>query len=290
MQILRTCGVVAAVVLLATACGEGKSAIDAPKPVQNVSFPAGSTMDKITKAGKLRMGVKFDHPGLSQKNLKGEFEGFEADMVRYIAAKLGLEESKIELTEASGANREQFLQQSKVDMVVATLSITEKRAQVISFAGPYLAVRQDLLVKKGNPQGLRSPQDPVGKRVCSTLGGAVSQVTRATYPQVNLVEFDVSSKCIEAVKSGAVDALATQDLIGVSYAAQDPANLQMLGAPYGEEKWGIGIAKGDKQFCEFLNQTLADFAKDQSFKKAWDNSFGKFGAAEQSLPKPVTCS
>ena len=283
--------VIAAALLLATAaCGSGATGSDAPEPAKNVSFPAGSTMDTIAKSGKLRVGVKFDHPLLSQRNLKGKLEGFEADMVRYIAAKLGLDESKIELVEASGSNREQFLQQDKVDMVVATLSITDKRQQVISFAGPYLNVKQDLVVKKGNPSGIRNPQDPPGRKVCSTLGGAVSDVTRTTYPQTNLVEFDVSSKCIDALKTGAVDALATQDLIGYSYVAKEPSNLQMLGSPYGDEKWGIGIKKGNTQFCEFLNQTLANFAKDGSLHNAWEHSFAKYGAAEPALPQPVQCS
>ncbi|MFI2349519.1 glutamate ABC transporter substrate-binding protein [Streptomyces sp. NPDC019443] len=281
----------AAVALFASACNGAKpTASGAPAPVAQPSFAAGTTMANVAKAGKLRVGVKFDHPLLSQKTLKGDLEGFEADMIRYTAAKLGLKPSQIQFIETSGTNREQFLRQNKVDMVVATMSITDKRKQVISFAGPYLSVRQDLVVKKGNPDGLKSPQDPIGKKICSTLGGAVSQNTRATYPKAKLVEFDVSSKCVEALKDGSVDALATQDLIGASYVSQDPDKLVLLGKAYGSEQWGVGISKGNTAFCEFLNKTLAEFSKDGSYKKAWDAGVGKFAATEQSLPAPAPCS
>ncbi|MDT9697951.1 glutamate ABC transporter substrate-binding protein [Streptomyces sp. P17] len=281
-----------ALALVATACGGGSTASSksAPQPVSAPSFAPGTTMADIVKAGKLRVGVKFDHPLLSQKNLKGDLEGFEADTIRYIAAQLGLKSDQIEFVETSGTNREQFIEQHKVDMVVATMSITDERKRVIGFAGPYLSVRQDLLVKKGNPEGLKDPQTPAGKKICSTLGGAVSQVTREQYPKAKLVEFDVSSKCVEALKNNSVDALATQDLIGASYVAQDPDSFQMLNKPYGAEKWGVGIRKGDKAFCEFIDGALDKFAKDGSFKKAWDNSLGKFVGTEQKLPEPEPCS
>ena len=292
---LTAAAAAAAITLLASVCDTstspaGTAAGDAPTPVATASFAAGTTMAKITKAGKLRVGVKFDHPQLSQKNLKGELQGFEADMIRYIAAQLGLKPNQIEFIETSSDNREQFLQQNKVDMVVATMSITPERQKVVSFAGPYLSVRQDLVVKKGNPQHLKSPQNPSGTKICSTLGGAVSQVTRETYPKAKLVEFDASSKCIEALKNGSVDALATQNQIGASYVSQDPGSLQLLGAPYGQENWGVGIRKGDTAFCQFIDKALAKFSQDGSYKKAWDASLGRYVTTRQKLPQPIACS
>ncbi|MFI1395873.1 glutamate ABC transporter substrate-binding protein [Streptomyces sp. NPDC020681] len=289
---LKASSAVAAIALLAAACGGSNASDpdDAPAPAKKVSFADGTTMAAIAKVHKLRVGVKFDHPQLSQKNLKGELEGFEADMIRYIGAKLGLKPTQIEFVEASGTNREEFLKQDKVDMVVATFSITDQRKQVVSFAGPYLSIKQDLVVTKGNPEGIQSPQAPAGKKICSTLGGTVSKVTRQTYPKAKLVEFDVSSKCIEALKNGSVDALATQDLIGASYVSENPDALELLGASYGAETWGIGIKKGNVAFCEFINGALTDFSKDGSYKKAWDATLGRFAKVEQNLPPAAPCA
>ncbi|MDR7159107.1 glutamate ABC transporter substrate-binding protein [Arthrobacter sp. BE255] len=281
----------AAIALLATGCGatEAGPGASAAPVAQNVSFPAGTTMDQAVKDGKLRVGGRFDHPGLSQKNLSGTQEGFEVAMVNYIAGKLGLKPEQVEWTETNSANREQFLQQDKVDIVVSTLSINDKRKQVIDFAGPYAEVPYDLLIAKGNPKGIKDPVTPAGTTVCSTAGGAVSAFIRKQYPDVKLVEFDVSSKCIEALKNGQVDALSTQGPIGAGYVAEDEENLEMLGADLGDpEYWGIGIKKSNTQFCEFLNKSLTEFSSDGSYKNAWTTYLG--ASKEQKLPALASCS
>ena len=258
-------------------------------PAQAPQLVSGSTPAAIAERGVLKVGVKFDHPGLSMKNLQGTPEGFEVDMVEYIAAKMGLSKDSIEWTEVTSANREQLLNQGKVDMVVATLTITEKRKQIIDFAGPYLDITQDLIVPKGNPQGIKSPVEPAGLQVCSTLGGAVSQATRKAYPDVKLIEFDNSAKCIDAIKTGAVDAYATQSAIGAGYVSKDEEYLEVLGNPYGPEKWGIGLKKDDRTMCSFVNEQLTTFESDGSYAEAWDKSIGQYSKDPAGLPELVTC-
>lgn len=258
-------------------------------PAQSPQLVPGSTPDTIAKRGILRVGVKFDHPGLSMKNLQGTPEGFEVDMVEYVAAKMGLSKDAIEWTEVTSANREQLVNQGKVDMIVATLTMTEKRMKIIDFAGPYLDITQDLIVPIGNPQGIKSPSDPAGISVCSTLGGAVSQATRKAYPDVKLIEFDNSAKCIDAIKTGAVDAFATQSAIGAGYVSKDKEYLEMLGNPYGPEKWGIGLKKGDPTLCSFINEQLASFESDGSYSEAWDKSIGQYSKEPAALPELVKC-
>jgi glutamate transport system substrate-binding protein len=260
-----------------------------PQAAQSPRLVPGSTPEAIAQRGVLRVGAKFDHPGLSMKNLQGTPEGFEVDMVEYVAAKMGLSKDAIEWTEVTSANREQLLNQGKVDMVVATLTITEKRLKIIDFAGPYLAITQDLIVPKGNPQGIKSPSEPAGIQVCSTLGGAVSQATRKAYPDVKLIEFDNSAKCIDAIKTGAVDAFATQSAIGAGYVSKDEEYLEVLGNPYGPEKWGIGLKKGDSTMCSFVNEQLTSFESDGSYTEAWDKSIGQYSKEPSVLPQLVKC-
>jgi glutamate transport system substrate-binding protein len=131
--------------------------------------------------------------------------------------------------------------------------------------------------------------DPVGLKVCSTLGGAVSQATRKAYPDVTLVEFDNSAKCIDAIKTGAVDAFATQGPIGAGYVSKDEEYLEMLGNPYGPEKWGIGLKKGDTSLCTFINQQLITFEADGSYQEAWQDSVGRYSKEPAELPELVSC-
>lgn len=261
-----------------------------PVVAQSPEFAAGTTMAKIAADGVLRVGTRFDHPGLSARNLRGQQEGYEIDLVRYIAAKLGIPADRIVWTEANSASREQLLQQDKVDVVVATLSINDKRRKVISFGGPYLAITNDLVAVKGNPKGITDPQTPKGVRVCSTLGGAVSASVRKNFPETNLIEFDVSSKCIDALKNGSVDALATQGPIGAGYVSKDQKDLELLNKPFAEEVWGVGIRMGDVAFCEFINSAITDFYADGSAQEAWADSLGRYTAQQAALPPLQPCT
>ena len=261
-----------------------------PAVAQSVEFPAGTTMDKIARDGVLRVGTRFDHPGLSARNLRGEQEGYEIDLVRYLAGKLGIPADRIEWTEANSASREQLLQQDKVDIVVATMSITDKRRQVISFGGPYLQISNDLVTAKGNPKNITDPQTPHGVRVCSTLGGAVSASVRKNFPETNLIEFDVSSKCIDALKNGSVDALSTQGPIGAGYVSKDQKDLELIDKPFAKEVWGVGIRKGDIPFCEFINTAITDFYADGSAAEAWADSLGRYTAQQAAMPALQPCT
>lgn len=256
----------------------------------NPTFPAGSTMQKIHDQGVLRLGTRYDHPGLSAANLQGTLEGFEVDLAEYIAGKLGLRADQLDYVEASSANREQFLMQNKVDMVMATYSITDSRRKLISFAGPYADIQLDLVTLKGNPAGIIDPQTPRNVRICSTAGGQVSASIREHYPNTNLIEFDVSSKCIDALKNGTVDALATHGPVGAGHVSHDADSLEMLGAPFEEDNWAIGISKGDTQFCEWLDQVLQEASDDGSYAQAWDVSLGQYSKQPMKLPAPQKCS
>src|SRR5688572_4818434 len=108
MRHLTSAVLVAALAFSASACGDddnGGGSGDKPK------FAAGSTMEKIQKAGKLRVGTKFDQPLFGLKNpATGKVEGFDVEIAKIIAKELGLDpESDVEFTESVSKNREPFI-------------------------------------------------------------------------------------------------------------------------------------------------------------------------------------
>ena len=161
MRSLRSFSAVpaAALVLSLAGCGSSNDDKNVTTPVAKPSFAAGTRMADIAAAGKITIGTKFDQPLFGLKGLSGKPEGFDVEIAKLIAAKLGIAEDKITFVESVSANREPFLQQKKVDMVVATYTINDKRDKVVDFAGPYFVAGQDILVAKGNPKGItgRSP-------------------------------------------------------------------------------------------------------------------------------------
>lgn len=253
-------------------------------------FPAGSTMEKLAKAGKVRIGVKFDQPLFGLRNLRGQPEGFDVEIGKIIAKKLGIDEKNIEWVETVSANREAFLQQNKADMVIATYAITPKRREVVTFAGPYIITGQDLMVKKGNPENIKGPDDLKGKKVC-VLNGSENRLNIVNnYPDITPVGFDAFSKCAEAVKNDSLPAATLSGAVILGYVAKEPDQFEMVGNRFSNEPWGIGVKKGDIAFCEFVRDALKAADADGRYKTAYDKTVGEHLKDEPKLPELDPCT
>lgn len=282
----------AALSLTVAGCGGGGGTTGAAPTAKAADFPAGSVMRTLADRGSLKVGTKFDQPLFGLKGLSGKPEGFDVEVAKLIAAKLGIGADKIEWVETVSANREPFLQNKQVDMVVATYTITAKRDQVIDFAGPYFNAGQDILVKKGNPDKITGPDSLAGKKVCTVAGSTPASTMQTKYPQASLVLFDTYSKCRDALKSGTdgVVALTTDNVILSGYVAQAPNDFELVGKPFTEEPYGIGIPEGQEPFCDFINTTLKQAADDGSLQKAFDSTAGKVLKQKLTLPPPYGCT
>jgi glutamate transport system substrate-binding protein len=287
MRIPRATGLAAtalALMLLAAACGGDDGG--GGQTGGGGSFAEGTTMARLEQAGKVRVGTKFDQPLFGQKNLDGNLEGFDVEIAKIIAGELGIQPSGIEWVESVSANREPFIQQDKVDFVVATYTINDKRKQVVDFAGPYYVAGQDIMVKKGNPLGITGPDDLAGKKVCSVTGSTPAENIRTNYPEAKLTEFDVYSKCAEALKNGQVEAVTTDNVILLGLISQDQESFELVGKKFTEEPYGIGVKKGDTAFRNFINDVLEGAVQDGRWQQAWAATAGKV-ATGQATPPPV---
>ena len=157
---IATAAAAAALVLTATACGEqaelGGSGAPAPSVAEDATFEAGTTMAKLNEAGALRVGTKFDQPLFGLKGLDGNPVGFDVEIAKIIAAKLGIPADKITYTETPSKIREDVIANGQVDMVAATYTINDARKERISFAGPYYVAGQDIMVGQGQHHHHRS--------------------------------------------------------------------------------------------------------------------------------------
>ena len=155
----------------------------------------------------LKVGTKYDQP-LFGVNTPDGVEGFDADIARYIGDELGRE---VEFQEAVSANRETFLQNGTVDMVVATYTINDERDELIDFAGPYYIAGQDIMVMKGNPKKIKGIEDldSADIKTCTVEGSTSLENLNEMAPDANVSTFDTYSKCADAMGQGRVDAVTT---------------------------------------------------------------------------------
>ncbi|SDF29974.1 glutamate ABC transporter substrate-binding protein [Pseudonocardia oroxyli] len=287
----------AAVVVAATACGGGGSsqlgggATSAPPVAEGASFPEGTTMAKLAQAGTLRLGTKFDQPLFGLKGLDGNPQGFDVEIAKIVAAKLGIPADKITYTETPSAVREEVIEQDRVDMVVATYTINDKRKERISFAGPYYVAGQDLMVAADNsaitgPDTLRA----ANAKVCSVTGSTPSEKIKEYVDPANIVLFDVYSKCADALRTGQVQAVTTDNVILTGLVENSNGAFKLVNNKFTEEPYGIGIKKGDVAFCQFIDQTLKEAEADGTYAAAWNNTLSKVSPDVPPLPAAGACT
>jgi glutamate transport system substrate-binding protein len=280
---IRLAGAVLALTLAAAACGGGDDE-GGGQVNQGASFPEGTTMARLQQAGSVRVGTKFDQPLFGLKNLEGKPEGFDVEIAKLIAGEMGIAPDKLQWVETVSANREPFIQQDKVDYVVATYTINDERKKVVDFGGPYYEAGQDIMVAKGNPEGIAGPDDLAGKQVCSVTGSTPAENIRSNYPEAKLTEFDVYSKCAEALKNGQVQAVTTDNVILLGLISKDEEAFELVGKPFTKEPYGVGLKKGDTEFRSFVNDTLEKLQQDGRWQTAWDATAGKVATDKPTPP------
>ncbi|MGW5380057.1 glutamate ABC transporter substrate-binding protein [Nocardia sp. NPDC003999] len=249
-----------AVALVAAACGGG-------------SDPA-TTADHV-RDGKLTIGIKFDQPGLGFREADGSYQGYDVEIAKYVASKLGVRPDGITFKETPSARRETMIMNGEVDFIVATYSITDTRKEKVDFAGPYFVAGQALLVKKETTDitGVESLNG--NKKLCSVKGSTPAQYVKDHYAKdVQLVELDTYSQCIEALRRGSVDVVTTDDIILAGFAGQTSGELKLVGNTFTTEKYGIGLKKGDQETRNKINDALEQMVADGSWQKAFEETIG----------------
>ena len=189
-------------------------------------------------------------------------------------ASLGYGAAQLAFVAIASAHREQAIVNGDIDFYVGTYTITDARKEQINFAGPYFVTGQGLLVAADSD--ITSVDDLTSDTtVCSATGSTPIQNIKDNYPDVPTKEYDTYSKCVEDLKNGQVDAVTTDEAILIGYAAQDPDNLQVVGEPFSEERYGIGLAKDDTVLAEYFNEQLTEGG--DVWQQIFDDNLGASG-------------
>jgi glutamate transport system substrate-binding protein len=255
--------------------------------VAGAKLPA--TAEKIKAAGKIRIGVKYDVPFMGlQNSVTNDVNGFDTEIGKLVAKAIfgSADKGKIEWVEAISRNREPFIQEGKVDIVISTYTINDARKKLVDFAGPYVSAKQDILIYKVDADTIKSVADLNGKKVCSVQGSTSLNNLKKEAPRADVVAFNTYSECVEALKDGRVQAVTTDDLILISFAKKFPA-FQLVGKPFTDEPYGIGLKKCDTEMRNWINDLLEKSVANGDYKKAWDaeNSLGDAGLPLTVTPK-----
>lgn len=248
----------------------------------------GSASSDATSEHTINIGIKFDQPGLGYKN-GNDYSGFDVSVAKYVAKELGYSSDEIVWKEAPSKQRETLLENGDVDLVFATYSITDDRKKVVEFGGPYFVAGQDLLIRSTD-KSITGPDSLDGKKLCSVTGSTSAQIIKDHYAdKVQLMEQSGFAECTTALISGTVDAVTTDDIILAGLAAaKGDGQLKVVGKPFSQERYGVGIPKGQTETVKKVNAALKKMVDDGSWKKALDETTKGTGYTPNASYNPPT--
>ncbi|MFD9223375.1 glutamate ABC transporter substrate-binding protein [Streptomyces sp. NPDC060064] len=291
----RALAVLALVLAVAAtaACGkEGSPPVKGPQtdrlPRYTVAtgfqLPDSPTWNKARKRGHLVVGAKEDQPYLGEKDpASGRYTGFDIEIAKMVSASLGFDPNTVQFMTIASANRETALQNGQIDYYVGTYTINDNRKKLVGFAGPYYLAGQSLLVR-ADEHDIKGPQDLAGKRVCSAAGSTPYQRIAADYPKADLVAYDTYSICVDNLLTYQVEAVTTDDAILTGYAAKVPEELKVVGKPFSEEPYGIGVPRSDNALRFAIDDALEANEKNGNWKKAYEATLGLSGVPAPQPP------
>jgi glutamate transport system substrate-binding protein len=235
----------------------------------------------------VKVGIKFDQPGLGLKE-GSNYTGFDVDVANFVAKELGVTP---QFVEAVSSQRESLIASGQVKYIVGTYSITDTRKEKVGFAGPYFIAGQDLLVR-ADDTSITGPDSLKDKKLCSVKGSTSAVNVQKAVPGVNLQEYNTYTLCVDALKAGNVDALTTDDTILAGYAAQEAnkGKLKVVGNKFSTENYGVGLKKGDTEFCNKVTDALKKFIDSGEWEKSVEKYLGpaNYKPGEGNPPTP-TC-
>jgi glutamate transport system substrate-binding protein len=253
------------------------------------AISASSWAQAVQKQGYLRRGGTDTGPLFSLKDpATGRVTGFDAGLsqmlAHYITGKTDVPTLE-KLTITTVDTRETLLQNGTVDAVFATYTITPARAQKVDFAGPYYESGDAIMVKKDNST-ITSVDDLHGKKVATESNSTAALALKQKVPDAQVTLFQTDEECQAAVQQGRVDAYVLDQGILVSDASTNK-QVKVVGQPFTEEPYGIGLPKDQGGAKQFVNDFLKKIYSDGSWAKLWKATIGTIVSGNPPTPPTI---
>ncbi len=223
-----------------------------------ISAPASADLAAAKKRGTLVVGVKADYKPYGFRDPSGAIIGIEPELAKDVADKLGL---KLELVPVVSSNRMQFLQQGKIDLMIATMTDREDRRKVVSIVDPnYYSSGTNVLSHK--KAGFKQWADLKGKPVCGIQGAFYNKKTQTEFG-AKIVAFKGTAEVLTALKQGSCLAFVYDDSFIVSKLgeAEWSGGYEMPLPTIDDAPWGLAVSLGDDEFHAIMSGMIKDWHK-----------------------------
>ena len=214
------------------------------------------------------VGVFTDKPPFGYVDEKGNYVGFDTDLGRRFAKDLLGDENKVEFVAVEPASRIPFLQSDKVDLILANMTVTPERRQVVDFTNPNLKVAVQVLVPEGSDA--KKLDDLAGKRLIVTTGTTADIWLTRNHPDWKVLKFEKNTESLQALAQGRGDAYAQDNLVLFSWAKENPGYRVLPEKLGSEDPIAPAVKKGNIELRDWVNDRLAKLGEEKYLLKLYD--------------------
>lgn len=214
-----------------------------------ISGPAtAQTVESIKSNGTVKIGMLVDFPPFGIVNESNQPDGYDADVAKLLAKELGVE---AEIVPVTGPNRIPYLQSSQVDLLVASLGITEERAKSVDFSEPYAGISVGVFGAEG--VDVSKPEDLSGKTIAVARASTQDTAVTKVAPQdATIQRFDDDASAVQALLSGQVDLIGVSNVVAAQIEKAAPGRFNQK-IELSQQVQGIAVRKGSTELLEAVN-------------------------------------
>ncbi len=233
------------------------------------SIAAAQTVESIKSAGTVKVGMLVDFPPFGIMNTSNEPDGYDADVAKLLGKEWGV---KVQIVPVTGPNRIPYLQSNQVDLLVASLGITEERAKSVDFSQPYAGISIGVFGATGTK--VAKPEDLAGKTVgVARASTQDTAVTKVAPKDAKIQRFDDDASAVQALLSGQVELIGVSNVVAAQIEKAAPGRFDQK-LQLSQQVQGIVVRKGSTELLTAVNAFIDKVKADGELNKIHEKWLG----------------
>ncbi len=228
------------------------------------------TLDEIKEDGKIRIGVFSDKNPFGYVDENGEVQGYDVYFAKRIGKDLLGSEDAVEFVYVEAANRVEYLESAKVDIILANFTVTDERAEKVDFALPYMKVSLGIVSPDANE--ITDVEQLNGKTLIVVKGTTAETYFGENYPDINLLKFDEYQEAYDALLDGRGDAFSTDNTEVLAWALQNPGFTVGVESVGSADSIAPAVQKGNTDLLNWINDEIKGLADEEFFHKDFEET------------------
>lgn len=228
------------------------------------------TLDEIKEDGKIKIGVFSDKNPFGYVDENGEVQGYDVYFAKRIGKDLLGSEDAVEFVYVEAANRVEYLESAKVDIILANFTVTDERAEKVDFALPYMKVSLGIVSPDANE--ITDVEQLNGKTLIVVKGTTAETYFGENYPDINLLKFDEYQEAYDALLDGRGDAFSTDNTEVLAWALQNPGFTVGVESVGSADSIAPAVQKGNTDLLNWINDEIKGLADEEFFHKDFEET------------------